>query len=108
MLYKHPVDIMESTSSSTNKVLVVGATGATGKHVVRMLLDRGDTIVVAVTRSKEKLMALLKPKDDDDRKKKENNLIVKEAAIADLGPKELKDLTEGCQAIVRYALRMNL
>jgi len=100
LLYKHPVDIMESTSSSTHKVLVVGATGATGKHVVRMLLDRGDTTVVAVTRSKEKLMALLKPKDDDDRKKKENNLIVKEAAIADLGPKELKDLTEGCQAIV--------
>ena len=96
-----------TSSSPTNKILVVGATGATGKHVVRMLLDRGDTTVVAVTRSKEKLMDLLKinddTKDDANEKKKENNLIVKEAAIVDLSPEELKALTEGCNAIVRYA-----
>jgi len=102
---------MTSSSPSKNKVLVVGATGATGKHVVRVLLDRGDTTVVAVTRSKEKLMDLLlklnddddaKDKDDDanEKKKRENNLIVKEAAIADLSPEELKALTEGCNAIV--------
>jgi uncharacterized protein YbjT (DUF2867 family) len=30
------------------KVLVVGATGATGKHAVRMLLDRGDEVTAFV------------------------------------------------------------
>jgi len=78
------------------KVLVVGATGATGKHVVRMLLDKGDTTVVAVARSKEKLLSLLKIEDG----KIEPNLVVREVAISDLGSDDFKELTEGCGAIV--------
>lgn len=78
------------------KVLVVGATGATGKHVVRKLLDQGDTTVVAVVRSKDKLMNLLKIDDG----KAESNLVVREVAISDLGSEDFKDLTEGCGAIV--------
>ena len=86
-----------SLSAITNKVLIVGATGATGNHVARMLLDRGDTTVVAVARSKGKLMDLLKIDD----KKEEPNLIVKETSILDMPPKELTEITEGCGAIVR-------
>lgn len=84
-----------SFTSTANKVLVVGATGATGKHVVRYLLERGGTTVVALVRSKEKLMGLLKLDEE-----KRSNLIVKEAAISDLGTEELKEITEGCGAIV--------
>jgi uncharacterized protein YbjT (DUF2867 family) len=79
---------------SSKKVVVVGATGATGKHVVQMLLDKGHQ-VVAVARSKEKMLSLLAPKDYGV------NLVVKEASIMDLSAQELKDLTEGCKAVVR-------
>jgi putative NADH-flavin reductase len=91
------------------KILVVGATGATGKHVVQMLLDRGDTTVVALVRSKEKMMNLLNLDDDNNdeknksKNKKIDNLILEEAAIAELGTEKLQDLTKGCQAVIRYA-----
>uniref|UniRef100_A0A7S4AX65 NAD(P)-binding domain-containing protein n=2 Tax=Pseudo-nitzschia australis TaxID=44445 RepID=A0A7S4AX65_9STRA len=85
-----------SSSAIINKVLIVGATGATGNHVARMLLDRGDTTVVAVARSKGKLMDLLKIDDN----KEEPNLIVKETTILDMAPQELTEITEGCGAIV--------
>jgi len=79
---------------SKNKVLVVGATGATGKHVVQMLLDKGQH-VVAVARSEEKMRSLLVQKDYGD------SLFVKEASISDLNPEDFKELTVGCDAIVR-------
>jgi putative NADH-flavin reductase len=98
---------------SLRKVLVVGATGATGKHVVQMLLDRGDTTVVALVRSKGKMMNMLNLDDgnNDEKNKNKNknknkkidNLILEEAAIAELGNDKLQDLTKGCQAVVRYA-----
>jgi nucleoside-diphosphate-sugar epimerase len=94
---------------SLRKILVVGATGATGKHVVQMLLDRGDTTVVALVRSKEKMMDLLNLDDDNNDEKNESknkkidNLILEEAAIAELGNEKLQDLTKGCQAVIRYA-----
>lgn len=77
-----------------HKILVVGSTGATGKHVVRMLLDQGDTQVVALTRSKDKLLNLLNIGD------KTENLTVKENSIGNLSAEELKDLTKGCSAVV--------
>lgn len=83
--------------ATIKKILVVGATGATGKHVVRMLLDKRDTTVVAVTRSKERLLNLLKIDDG----KGEPNLVVKEVVISDLDSEDFKELTKGCGAIVR-------
>lgn len=80
--------------SAIHKVFVAGATGATGKHVVKELLDRGDSVVVAVARSKEKLLGLLDRTDDD------KNLIIKEASVGSLTPDELKDLTKDCSAVV--------
>lgn len=82
--------------ATIKKILVVGATGATGKHVVRMLLDKRDTTVVAVTRSKEQLLNLLKIDDG----KGEPNLVVKEVVISDLDSEDFKELTKGCGAIV--------
>jgi uncharacterized protein YbjT (DUF2867 family) len=79
---------------STKKVLVVGATGATGKHVVQFLLDKGHT-VVAVARSQEKMQSLLVQKDYGD------SLVVKEASISDLTIDDFKELTENCDAVVR-------
>lgn len=81
-------------ASAIHKVIVIGSTGATGKHVVDFFLDRGDTKVVAIARSKEKLIGLLTHKGEN------RNLIVKEASIVDLTVNELKDLSEGCTAIV--------
>merc|ERR1712224_451976 len=78
-----------------HKILVVGSTGATGKHVVRMLLDQGDTKVIALTRSKDRLSSLLNLKGDET-----DNLSVREASISDMTLEELKDATKGCSAVV--------
>ena len=83
---------------TTHKILVVGSTGATGKHVVQMLLDRGDTEVIAVARSTDKLMGLMR----NGKEQSVQNLTVKEAGISKLTGDELKVLTEGCTAVVRY------
>jgi len=78
----------------SSKIFVVGATGATGKHVVQMLLDEGNT-VITVVRSKDTLVSLLKEGNNyGDR------LQVKEAAILDLSHDELVSLTAGCSAVV--------
>lgn len=84
--------------SIVRKVLVVGSTGATGNHVVRMLLERGDTNVVAVARSEEKLMGIVNPGDVDDEKIK--NLDVKETTVASMAVDELTSLVKGCSAVV--------
>ena len=82
-------------SSTTKKILVVGATGATGKHVVQQLVDQGQT-VVAVARSEEKMKSLLRQEDYGDK------LIVKELSLSELSPPQFQELTKGCDAVVRY------
>ena len=90
-----PTTMAIASTILKHKILVVGSTGATGKHVVRMLLDQGDTQVVALTRSKDKLLNLLNIGD------KTENLTVREDSIGNLSGEELKDLTKGCSAVVR-------
>jgi len=88
------------------KVVVFGGTGATGKHAVRMLMDREDTTVVAVARSKEKMKSLLneldgKDEGGQDQKKKEiERLTVEEASVADLSSDDIRELTKDCDAII--------
>ncbi|CAJ1943603.1 unnamed protein product [Cylindrotheca closterium] len=77
----------------SSKVFIAGATGATGKHVVQQLLEKGNS-VVAVTRSKDTMMGLIPQKDYGDR------LQIHEASILDLSDDELKSLTKGCSAVV--------
>jgi len=87
------------SSSTTNKkkVLVVGATGRTGKHVVQMLLNQGHS-VVAVARSEEKMMSLLVQKEYG------SNLIIKELSLPDLTSQDCQELTQDCDAVVRYGV----
>ncbi len=76
------------------KVLVVGATGATGKPVVQMLLDKGQKVHV-IARSKENMLGSLKEQDYGDR------LTITEASLLDLKDAEMSEKTKDCQAIVR-------
>ena len=78
--------------TSTTTTLVVGATGATGRHVVQMLLDKGQK-VRAIVRSKERMERLLAG-DFADR------LEITEASLLELDQTELEDLTKGCDAVV--------
>lgn len=71
------------------KVLVVGATGATGRLLVKELLDRGCEVKIVV-RSKNKL---------EERLLDNNNLTVIEASILNLNREELEECTKGCDVI---------
>mmetsp|Transcript_10538 Transcript_10538/g.25444 ORF Transcript_10538/g.25444 Transcript_10538/m.25444 type:complete len:248 (+) Transcript_10538:42-785(+) len=77
------------------KVLVVGATGATGKHVVQMLLDQNHH-VTAIVRSKESMLRKLKKNDENygDR------LEIHQASILKMSHLDLMLLTKGCDFVV--------
>lgn len=71
------------------KVFVAGATGATGKWLVKFLLEQGHHVVVVV-RSADRL-----PQEVRTHK----NIQVTQAALLDLSDQELQTLTSGCDAI---------
>jgi len=70
------------------KILIVGATGATGRLLVKDLLQRGEK-VIAVVRSAEKLSELLH----------NENLTIVETPVLDLSDEELATLVRGCDAV---------
>ena len=70
-------------------VLVVGASGATGRHLVEQLLIQGHTIK-AVVRSPEKL---------PETWKRHERIKIIAASILDLNDKEMMELTLDCDAI---------
>jgi NAD(P)H-binding len=82
-----------ATTTSTT-TLVIGATGATGKHVVQTLLNRGQNVRVIV-RSKERMQSLLKCGDDVG-----NRLDITEASFSSLTDQQVRDHVQGCQAVV--------
>lgn len=69
-------------------ILVVGASGATGRLLVEDLLKRGEK-VTAIVRSTEKLSTLI-----DDK-----NLTVIQASVLELSDEELAKHVQGCDAI---------
>lgn len=71
------------------KILVVGATGATGRLLTEELLNRGHAVTVIV-RSPGKLPESIKNRD---------NLSVVQAAILDLSDAELVEHVAGCDAV---------
>lgn len=72
------------------KVLVTGATGATGRLLVKQLLDQRCK-VKAVVRSPEKLQAILEDHSD---------LEIIKASILDISNEDLKDHIKVCDALV--------
>lgn len=82
-------------SKMTKTVLVLGATGATGRHAVNQLLDLGHS-VRAVVRSKERMEGLL----TSDPSKYGDRLSLTEASLLDLSDDGLKSLVEGADAVV--------
>ena len=75
-------------SQPEKSVLVVGASGATGRLLVEQLLTRGCE-VRAVVRSEHRLPEALRSHD---------RLSVVQASLLDLDDTELKQLTDGCDA----------
>ena len=71
------------------KILVVGASGATGTQLVEQLLMNKQDVIVIV-RSPETL-----PKSS----KNNNNVQIIEASLLDLSDKEMRDIVNGCQAV---------
>lgn len=69
--------------------LVVGATGATGRLLVKELLDRGQQVRI-VARSPDKLPELFRNK---------TSLDVRFASILDLSDSEITQLVSGCDAV---------
>lgn len=86
------ITIIQPSLQMSTKSLVVGATGATGRHVVQMLLDKGQQ-VIAVARSKETMEKLLTQKDYG------NLLEIYEAPILDISSEDLMKLTKDCTNI---------
>ncbi len=70
--------------------LIVGATGATGRHLVRFLLDRGHQ-VRTIVRSPQKLTDFLGGEPE--------NLTQIEAPFLDLSDAEIEEYTRDCDAI---------
>ena len=70
-------------------ILVAGATGATGRLLVKQLLDRGHQ-VRAIVRSPEKLLKHVKEED---------RLSVIQASLLDLSDAELTEHVKGCDAV---------
>ena len=70
-------------------ILIVGASGATGRLLVEQLLDRGHS-VKAIVRSADKLPAAIRHHD---------NLSIIQASVLDLSDTELAEHVKGCDAV---------
>jgi len=79
--------------------LVVGATGATGKHVVLQLLQRKQH-VKAVVRSKQRLLDSLDEVAPNTSTEFSSSLEIQEASLLDLSDDDLMELTSQCDATV--------
>jgi len=77
--------------------LVVGATGATGKWVVKLLLDQGQNVKVVV-RSEERMISALKDIGGDTDTSA--RFSITEAPLLDLSNEQLEELVKDCDAVV--------
>lgn len=71
-------------------ILVVGATGATGKLVVEQLIDKGEEVRI-VARSEQRLTTTIKHFP---------NVTITIASLLDLSDQQLITLVKGCKAVV--------
>jgi len=88
-----------SSPSPPLTVVVVGATGATGKHVVQQLLDHPNKpIVKVVARSSQLMLDLLSKTASDDSYG--NRLDITQASLLDLSAADLQTLTTDADAVI--------
>lgn len=85
--------------SSQQKVLVVGATGATGKYVVAKLLAQKIPTKVIV-RSKERFLGLLPLEESNAESYDEKLLTVREASLLDLSDEEIDQQVSDCTVVI--------
>jgi nucleoside-diphosphate-sugar epimerase len=83
----------------TTKTLVVGSTGATGKHVVLQLLQQSQH-VHAIARNKQRLLDLLDEIEPKSSSLYAKQLEVTEASILGLTDEDLKKITKDVDAVV--------
>lgn len=88
-------------STKTYSCLVVGATGATGKHVVRQLLEKGHRVKVIV-RSKERMLSALNGGGTEEQKTTYDDTLLQitEASLLDLTDKEIQDQVSDVDAVI--------
>ena len=87
-------------NSKSLSILVVGATGATGKWLVKLLLDEGHSVSVVV-RSKERMLTALEELNTDNEPKTPlDRLSATEATLLDLSDDQLKEQVNGKDAVV--------
>jgi len=80
-------------------VLVIGATGNTGRFVVQELLEQDSRKVRVIVRSKTKMLSLLK---DGEGYESKGRLVVKETpSLVSLSNDELTSFLSGCDTIVQ-------
>lgn len=79
--------------------LVVGSTGATGKHVVLQLLQQQQN-VRAIARSKQRLLDSLDEISPKSSSQYGDQLQVTEASILDLSDEDIKMAAKNCDAVV--------
>jgi len=95
---------MSSVQQATT--LVVGATGATGKWVVKLLLESKEKqCVKVIVRSKQRMIDLLTELNHDNnnhdgKKDYEDRLTIIEGSLLDFSDSELKKHVEGCNTII--------
>lgn len=84
-------------ATTNHTVFVAGATGATGKYLVKLLLDKSVKVRVVV-RSKERMTELLAGIGAKDISS--DQLQVTEAALLDLTDEQLEEQVKDCKAVV--------
>jgi len=91
---------MSAAAAKKQTVLVIGSTGATGKHVVSQLLQKGHN-VRTIARSKDRILSLLDDIVPNTSTTYSKNLQVVEAAILDLSDEDIQKQVDGVDAIVQ-------
>lgn len=90
---------MVGIGNSVATILVIGATGNTGKHVVRQLLDQGQPVQVIV-RSKQRMFDVL-PISTQARNQGDHDLLsIKEGSLLDMTSYDIENSVRDAKAVI--------
>ena len=86
------------SSSSSSKTLVLGATGATGRHVVNFLLQSSNKKVRVIVRDKEKFTQIMKSFTTPYQE--ENLEILEEPSLSSMSKTDINSALSGCDTVI--------